>query len=287
MLEDWYRKNYMKLLFIPLIVFIISIVIIGAHYNTHGDFINKDVNLAGGTSITIETKQVINLEELELLLNTKLEQVSVRLLTNPTTKTQQGLIVDTSETDTDKILLILSEFILFETKDVSMESTGSSLGESFYKDLVLTLGIAFILMAIAVFISFRTAVPSLAVILAAIMDIVITVAVLDVFGFRIAAGGIVALLLVIGYSIDTDVLLTTKMLKQGEGSSFERIKAAAKTGLTMTITTLIALTVAFFVSFNPLLRQMFLIIIIALIIDIFVTYGTNAAILYRYVEKKR
>ena len=151
----------------------------------------------------------------------------------------------------------------------------------------MTLSIAFLLMAISVFVSFRTAIPSLAVISAALMDVIITVAIVDMLGMRIAAGGVVAFLLVIGYSIDTDILLSTKMLKQGEGSSFERIISAAKTGLMMTVTTLVALTAGFFVSFNPLLKQMFLIIIIALFIDIFTTYFTNASILYRYAEKRK
>src|SRR3989344_6962727 len=106
MLEDWYKKNYMKLLFIPLIAFVIAIAVIGVHYNTYGDFIKKDITLAGGTSVTIETEQAINIEELDLLLEKELNEVSVRLLTDPATKTQQGLIIDTSETDTDKVLSV-------------------------------------------------------------------------------------------------------------------------------------------------------------------------------------
>ena len=285
--ENWYRKNHQKLLYLTFIIFIISLGVIYVHNNTHGDFIKKDISLAGGTSVTIETSQAIDVIQLESSLQNQLEDVSVRVLTDPTSRSQQGIIIVTSNTDTDMILSLLGSLIVFEESDVSLESTGPTLGASFFKDLVTTLIIAFILMGLSVFIAFRNFTPSIAVILAAVMDITITIAIVDLLGIKVAAGGIVALLLIIGYSIDTDVLLTTKMLKQGEGSSFERIKSAMKTGLTMTFTTLIALIIAYFVSFHPLLKQIFLIIIIALVIDILITYGMNASILYRYVEKKK
>ena len=42
--------------------------------------------------------------------------------------------------------------------------------------------------------------------------------------------GIAAFLLLIGYSIDSDILLTTKVLKRRMGTLFERVKSAMKTG---------------------------------------------------------
>ena len=287
MLEEFYKKNYVKLLLIPIIVFLLSVGFIAYYYNANGDVIKKDVSLSGGTSVTIPLSEPVDIVKLESDVAAELEEVSIRLLADPTTRTQEGLVIDTRESDSEKVLEVLDKYLEFDRDQVSIESTGPSLGKSFYKDLILTLSLAFLFMALAVFISFRNFIPSIAVISAALMDIVITVAILDLLGISIAAGGIVALLLVIGYSIDTDVLLTTKMLKQSEGSPFERIKASAKTGLTMTVTTIVALVVAFVVSFNPLLKQMFMIITIALVIDIFTTYFTNAGILYWYVERKK
>ena len=146
---------------------------------------------------------------------------------------------------------------------------------------------AFILMALVVAITFRTLIPSLAVILAAITNLIVTLAIISLSGMKLSSGGIIAFLLVIGYSIDTDILLTTKLIKRKIGPLYERLKQAMTTGLTMTITTLTAIFVAFLFSTAPVLKQIFLIILIALIVDIIATYFGNASILIWYLKKKK
>jgi len=56
-------------------------------------------------------------------------------------------------------------------------------------------------------------VPSSCVILAAVSDIISTIAVTNLLGLKMSTAGIAALLMLIGYSVDTDILLTTKVLK--------------------------------------------------------------------------
>ena len=104
-------------------------------------------------------------------------------------------------------------------------------------------------------------------------------------GIKISSAGIAAFLMVIGYSIDTDILLTTKVLRSKMGTLFERIKSAFKTGITMTITTFIALLVAFMFTNSATLKQMFGIILIALIIDFISTWVMNTSLLVWYVKK--
>jgi len=142
-------------------------------------------------------------------------------------------------------------------------------------------------MSIVVLISFRTFIPSIAVISAALTDILAALVVVDLIGIKLSAAGIVAFLLVIGYSIDTDVLLTTKLLKRREeGPLYERLKHSMKTGLTMTFAAISALGVGYFIAIPEELKQIFLIVIIALVFDIITTYGGNAGILIHYCKKK-
>ena len=151
----------------------------------------------------------------------------------------------------------------------------------------MTVIFAFVLMAIVVYIVFRTFVPSLAVVFAAFSDIIITLGVLSLFRMDISSGGIMALLLVIGYSIDTDILLTTRLLKRKVGNIYERLKGAITTGLTMTVTTIAALLVGFIFSTAPVLKEIFLIILIALVIDIITTYLGNASMLLWYIKREK
>jgi len=148
--------------------------------------------------------------------------------------------------------------------------------------------IAFVFMGIVVFIIFRTFVPSTAVILSAFADILMTLALVNMLGMRMSTAGIVAFLMLIGYSVDTDILLTTRILKRDEGSLNSRIFGAFKTGITMTLTSLFAVVFALFVvrSFSIVLTQIFSILAIGLGFDILNTWITNASILKWYKEKK-
>ena len=94
--------------------------------------------------------------------------------------------------------------------------------------------------------------------------------------------------MLIGYSVDTNILLTTRLLKRDEGSLNKRILEAFKTGITMTLTSLSAIVFALIIvkSFSVVLAQIFTVLAIGLGFDILNTWITNVSILKFYVEKK-
>ncbi|MBS3143612.1 hypothetical protein J4446_01925 [Candidatus Woesearchaeota archaeon] len=276
-LEKIYDKNYKKLLLIPLILLALR---------RTGSVIERDVSLKGGISMTIE-KEGLNEEEISSFLNSRYDDINVRVLTDLSTRKNIGLIIESSDVEEEQIKGTLREKVEFADEQYSAESYSATFSESFYKQLIMVLVFAFILMALVVAVTFRTFIPSLAVILAAITDIIVTLAIISLFGFQISAGGITAFLLVIGYSIDTDILLTTKLLKRKIGTLYERLGQSIKTGLTMTITSISAVFVGYLFSAASVLKEIFLIIFIALIIDIISTYLGNASILLWYIKKKK
>lgn len=154
------------------------------------------------------------------------------------------------------------------------------------------LPIKLLLIPIALILIFLWAtysIPSLAVVLCAFADITMTVAVVDLTGMNLSLAGIIAFLMLIGYSVDTDILLTTRVLKRGaERSINEEILGAFKTGLTMTLTAIASVGVSFIIifSFSETLKQIFLILLIGLGFDIFNTWITNASMVKWYVERK-
>ena len=94
--------------------------------------------------------------------------------------------------------------------------------------------------------------------------------------------------MLIGYSVDTDILLTTRALKKQEGTLNQRIYGAFKTGIFMTITALVAILPAFFIvtGLPDSFRQIFLILSLGLFADIINTWLTNASIIKWYCDKK-
>jgi len=286
-LKNFYRKNYKILMIIPFILLIISVAFISIKYIKTGELVNRDISLKGGISATVYSDKEVDVNELKNnLVNDLKSEISVRELSDLTTKKQIGIIIETSDISVkDKLKDSIENNlkIKLNEENYSVEEVGSSLGEGFYKDMIKAVIIAFILMGIVVFISFRIWVPSLAVILSAFLDIIATLMFVNLIGIKISAAGIASFLLIIGYSIDTDILLTTRVLKRTEkGSVVDRIFDSVGTGLTMTATTIIALTIGYFVATSSTLKEMFSIILIAMFIDVISTYFMNAGILMIY-----
>lgn len=290
-IDEWYKgfysKNYKTLLYVPLVIVIIALIFLSVQYARNGDILEKDVTLKGGMSVTIYTDKPMG--ELQDFLSTKFnKEFAIRQLSEFGSEKQLGIIVESAEIEQDELKKALEEKLGIQLSDqnYSVEITGSSLGQEFYRQMLIALLLAFLFMSIVVFISFRSFVPSIAVVLSDFFNITVTIAVINLLGIKVSTAGIAAILLILGYSLDTDVLLTTKVLKRKEGSIDDRIISAMKTGLTMTITTIAAATAGYFIGTSEVFKQTFLIIIIGCVADIFITYFVNAGIMKMYCMKK-
>ena len=91
--------------------------------------------------------------------------------------------------------------------------------------------------------------------------------------------------MLLGYSVDTDILLTTRALKE-RGNFNVHYKSALKTGLTMAATSITALTAVILIAgYSSVFGQLAAVIIIGLLVDIPNTWIQNAIILDWYKEK--
>ncbi len=284
----FHDKNYKLLLLIPLAILVFSAIYMPYFYSQNQDFIRKDISLTGGTSITINDN--IDTKELERVLSEELEELSTREIYDLITREKLAIVVETTS-DGEQAEQVLEDYLGYEltNENSSFEFTGSTLSESFYRQLIIAILIAFLFMAIVVFIIFKTPVPSAAVIISAFADILMTLVVVNLLGIKVSSAGIIAFLMLIGYSVDTDILLTTRILKRDEGSLNQRIFGAFKTGTTMTLTSLFAVLFALIVvsSFSSVLTQIFTILSIGLGFDLLNTWITNVSILKWYVSKKK
>ncbi len=287
-LERFHDKYYKLLLLIPLILLIFSLGYMVSFYSDNNDYIYRDISLTGGTSATIYG----NFDALKVQedLSGKLEEISTRDIYDLITREKQALIIETkSEGKFTK--QVLEEYLGYNLteENSSFEFSGSVFSENFYRQLLIAILIAFVFMAIVVFIIFRNFVPSMAVIISAFADILMTLVLVNLFGIKMSLGGIVAFLMLIGYSVDTDILLTNRILKRKEGTLNARIFGAFETGITMTLTSLVAIGIALIVvkTFSVVLTQIFTILVIGLAFDILNTWITNVSILKWYVNRKK
>ena len=333
--ENWYDKNYKKLLVVPAIVLTLSLLYIGFFYFQTGDIINKDVSLTGGMSITVQTQ--ISSMELEEEISKHLTDFEIKTISD-NAGNQMQLIITIGESGAEELEETLENFLGYEltSDNSSKETTSASLSADFYNQLVIAIILAFFWMAAVVFLIFskkkkiklwivllnillgffmgkvfltinpiisaliflafatflirtyiKESVPAFAVMLSAFADIIMTLAIVNLIGIKLSTAGIVAFLMLIGYSVDTDILLTTRLLRKKETTN-KALFGAFKTGSMMTITSIIAMTAALIVvfPFASVLNQIFIILLIGLGLDLFNTWITNASIIKWYGDKK-
>ena len=114
-------------------------------------------------------------------------------------------------------------------------------------------------------------------------------AAMAVFNVPLSLATIPTVLLVIGYSIDTDIMLTTRVLKRKDNTPSERASESLITGVTMTSTALIAVIVMMVLSYFAQVDVMFniaFILVFGLLADLIGTWLMNAPMLLWYVEGK-
>ncbi len=285
---EFYDTNYKRLLWIPFIILLLAVGQIAYQAATTGEFVLRGVSLKGGTTVTIPTNQPVDLESMRSELSAEMPgfDFETRILSSATGQVAVVVETDASEKeDTDRLLLALERLTGMQSEEFGLDVIGPSLGQSFFREIIKALLVAFVFMGIAVFIYFRAFVPSAAVILAAASDIIVTVAIVNIIGMKLSTAGVAAFLMLIGYSIDTDILLSTRVVRRKEGTVFDRVLDSAKTGLTMTLTTLAAVTIVFLFTTSEILSQIMAILLIGLLADIIFTWIQNVGLLRLYMER--
>ena len=270
---------------IPLTVLMLALLVLGATYLSTGSPVNLGVEFTGGTSITIPAVETE-------------EEIAEKLADYPVVEIRDVgnsyriLLGSMSEEDYRD----LASEINTEYEDAEIRYTGPVYSEGLQKQALKYIPASFILMALVVLIIFRTPFVSFIIALSALSDIVIATACMNLTGVKLSLGTVAALLMLIGYSVDSNILLNNRVLKR-KGVIEEKIVGAMRTGIAMTSTTLSAILVLFIVSaFSYLISDSFtrinilfdisVVLIFGLIADMMNTWVMNANALRWYMARK-
>jgi preprotein translocase subunit SecF len=270
-------RHWKPLALVTIVIFVLSSGVLVRNQLATGSFMQRDIDLSGGKQISIELDSQPDLAAVRAAF----PEASVQLVTG----LKSTLVVEVAA-DVDEEIILSGLRGLGIDGEVSTKEIGPLLGEIFWKQTQLAIIVAFILMAVVIFILFRSLVPSVAILLAALTDITFALAVLHLVGTKLSLAVLAGALMLIGYSVDTDIVLTTELLKTKGKHVSERLRAAMKTGLTLTLTALAAVLAMYFVSGSEIIQQIALVLLIGLAIDIPSTWLTNAGILRWWVQRK-
>lgn len=273
-----------QLLALPLAVLAVSLIILLVSFISSGSPLILGMEFQGGTQISVETTDSpAMIEELYSSYHiTDARQTGSRVIM------QFGVMDNEQQRQ-------LEQDVMSRYSNVQIQQVGPIYGQELQAQAVKALVISFIGMAIVVFLLFRTFIPSAAVILSAFSDIMIAAAFMRVTGIELSLGTLAALLMLIGYSVDSDILLTNRVIKR-RGLVDEKVSQAMHTGITMTTTTLAALAVMYIVStFGylvipsfpqiTLLSHISIVLIAGLFADMMNTWLLNTGILRWYAMK--
>lgn len=269
-------ESYKPLIAIPVIITIIAVVLLAVNG------LDRGIDLEGGTIAELQLQKPIDKAQLDTLISNGLgiNEIDVKSIDAGKATIEMGESIEYTK---------LAGVINGTANILSFRTVGPVLSEEALTQVIWALAIAFIFMSVTVFIIFRKFVPSMAVILAALSDILMAAGGMSLFGIPLSMASVGALLLLIGYSVDTDILLTTRVLKRREGSVTQRAINAMKTGLTMSaaaIGAMLALYIVtvFFIPSADALADIAAVLIIGLVADILATWLMNLGILRWYVE---
>lgn len=281
---DYTEYSNRQLLAIPLIVLAVALLIIGGWYLLTGAPANYGLEFTGGTEVRIAMDNVEN-PNAEIREAFSAEPDLIRSVPG-----DDVYVVTFREGRADAgTLESEAEAAGFELR--GLDQVSESFGADTQRLALTGVIIAFVGMAVLVFALFRSFIPSLAVVLSAFSDIMIPIALMNLLGIDLTLGTVAALLMLIGYSVDSDILLNNSVLRR-TGAFYESVHRAMRTGVTMTITSIAAMTVMAVVATLlgvDLLRDIGLILVIGLFADLMNTYLLNVSLLrwYKHEGVKR
>ncbi|MFB6107939.1 MAG: protein translocase subunit SecF [Haloplanus sp.] len=277
---DYSRYTNRQLAAVPLAVLAVALLVIAGWYAVTGAPVNPGVDFTGGAELRVAVDAPNGQARAQIQQAFDPSPASIRSVPS----------------DNTYILTFQTENVDVSTLEQQARDAGFGVRSSYTvspsfgsRTQTLALGgvvFAFLGMSVIVFLMFRTFVPSIAVVASAFSDIVIPVALMDVLGIKLSLGTVAALLMLIGYSVDSDILLNNHVLRRS-GGFYESTYRAMRTGVTMTLTSLAAMVVMTVVAMLfgiQLLAAIGTVLVFGLTTDLMNTYMLNLSLLrwYKY-----
>lgn len=272
-----------KLLSVPVIVLVLSVAVLVGWFLITGAPVDRGMVFTGGTEVRISVDDSVETPEEQILNSFNTEPESITEVPGSGSYIVQfaeGEItpetVESSVSDTEGLgILELSQLTASLGGDAQLTAIYGIIG-------------AFGLISLFAIAIFRSVIPAVVIVLSAVSNILVGLAAMNIVGIQLTMGTLGALLMLIGYSIDSDILLNDHVIRGNKDSFTESVHDAMSTGITMTVTSISAMVVMFVLAtiFGiGLLADMGFLLAIGLGMDLVNTYMLNVSILRWYTTR--
>lgn len=276
---DYDRYTNRQLAAVPLAVLAVALAVILGWVIFTGAPATLGIDFAGGTELTVETSN--DADTIEAAFAEDVENIR-------STQNDNQWILEFRSDDAEAIEQQADENLSPVEGSDSVVQEASTFSASFGGDNQRTalygVTAAFLGMAVLAFALFRTFIPSIAIVVSAFSDIMIPLAAMNLLGIPLSLATVAGLLMLIGYSVDSDILLNNHILRRS-GDFYESTYRAMQTGITMTVTSMTAMAVLTVIAYLfgiGILWQIGIVLVIGLMADLMNTYMLNLSLLRWY-----
>lgn len=277
------HMSYRDMILIPLVlaaIFAMAVIARG---------IPLSMDFAGGTHLSISVENTENMPDASILESRLQSIIEGEINVHQTAK---GYDIETSTYLTDnqvenQIKPYLSSELDIEGKySVPKRMSGVITATHAERARNAVIGAA-IAMGIIIFIALRHFTSVGSILLVVGLDALAVFGGMALLRIPLSFGSVTGLLLLIGYAVDTNILLSTKVLKRVGGTPRERAAEGMRTGLIMSGTSATALLVLNFIMTPPLIKEFSGALVMGILADMFNTWLLNSGILLRHVEQQQ
>ncbi|MFW6320221.1 MAG: protein translocase subunit SecF [Halohasta sp.] len=274
---DYTRYSNRQLLAVPLAILAVALLVIVGWYVMTGAPASLGLEFTGGTELRLDVEGDNPRQQIDEAFDT--EPASVQRI-----EADGSYVVSFGEGD------VATEALEQQASDAGFEvlaidDIDSSFGGEAQTTALGGVVVAFVGMSLLIFGIFRSFIPSIAIVASAFSDVMIPLAMMNLLGIELTLGTVAALLMLIGYSVDSDILLNNSILRQS-GDFYESVSRAMRTGVTMTVTSIAAMAVMMVLAHLfgiQIMRSIGFILVIGLAADLMNTYLLNVSLLRWYV----
>lgn len=274
--------SYKKMIAIPLtfaLIMTIAIVTLG---------VPLGIEFKGGTLISIRdlnAKPDVSLIEAELKSYFGVD-ASVRLLGD---QAPWGLDVEIAKSlesdELEKTSEILASYGV--TGKFDIQKIGPTVLVSFQEQARLGFIGAFIAIGAVVLFVFRNKVTISTILFSMALDMVGILGLMTILKVPLSLASFSAILMTLAYGVDTNILLSIRVLKRFGGTARERAGDAMKTGIMMSGTTLAALIALNVFTTASVLKELSSALIFGVASDFLNTWFLNGGLLLMHMERKK
>lgn len=278
-IRRYQRLKNRQLIAIPLVVSILlsaSLLVLGMPPSR--DFKGGSLVMVQGLQNVPDPSSVKS--AIESLLGKNVDVISV----------ENGFHIETdalSESEETNVKGTLFNQFGVPTNSVIIEPIGPVISSLQGEQIVYSIIVVFIVIGIITFIIFRRRVISMAILLVVELDILCVLGYMALFRVPLGLTSITAIVMIVGYAIDTNILLAYHVFKRVGGEPREQAATSLNTGLTMSV-----LLIVILLSLNLLTSAMQLDVLTATLIfgvaiNILNTWFLGAGILLGHAERPR